>query len=277
MDLGGHLESWRPEPATTVDDLLPGPVMALSAVLDQPIPVGPLPPLWHWLYFLDWAPQHDLGEDGHLREGHFLPPIPNRRRMIAGGRLEVHRPLELGRKAERVSTLGEVAVKQGSTGDMVFVTVRHEISQYSRLCLVEEQDVVYRSGEDERRKAIFSVDTAEAPASGAPWQLSLRPDSRLLFRFSALTANAHRIHYDAPYVREVEGYPGLVVHGPLLVLLMLELVRDQKLRSLSFRLRRPVFAGEHVSALGGPDDSGAGLRIATAREDAHAVAEVRFA
>jgi hydroxyacyl-ACP dehydratase HTD2-like protein with hotdog domain len=180
-----------------------------------------------------------------------------------------------------VSRLGEVVVKQGSTGEMVFVTVRHEISQGARLCLAEEQDIVYRSGEDERRKAILSLDTADAPASDAPWQLSVRPDSRLLFRFSALTANAHRIHYDAPYVRAVEGYPGLVVHGPLLVLLMLELVRERRVRSLSFRLRRPVFAGEHVRALGGPGgstgDNDASLRIATAREDAHAVAEVEFA
>jgi 3-methylfumaryl-CoA hydratase len=276
MDLGAHLENWRPGPVTTRDELLPGPVAALSAVLDRPATTGPLPPLWHWLYFLDWPSQHELGEDGHPRDGHFLPPIPDRRRMIAGGRLEVRRPLEIGTSAERVSRLGEVAVKQGSTGEMVFVTVRHEISQGPNLCLVEEQDVVYRSGEDERRSAILSLETGDAPESDAAWQLSLRPDPRLLFRFSALTANAHRIHYDAPYVQDVEGYPGLVVHGPLLVMLMLELVRDREVRSLSFRLRRPVFAGEHVQALGDPNEGGAGLRIATAREERNATAEVTF-
>jgi 3-methylfumaryl-CoA hydratase len=277
MDLGAHVADWRPGPVTSADDLPPGPAAALSAVFDQPPAEGPLPPLWHWLYFLDWPAQRELGEDGHPRDGHFLPPLPDRRRMFAGGRLEVHRPLRLGTRAERVSTLGDVTVKQGSTGEMMFVTVRHEISQDSRLCVVEEQDIVYRSGEDERRRGLLSSSTGETPQSGEPWQLALRPDSRLLFRISALTANAHRIHYDEPYVREVEGYPGLVVHGPLLVLLMLELVRDKQVSSLSYRLRRPVFAGEHLRALGGPEGGGAKLRIATAREDRTATAEVSFA
>jgi 3-methylfumaryl-CoA hydratase len=202
--------------------------------------------------------------------------------MVAGGRVEVRAPLEIGVAAERTSSLGKVEVKHGSTGEMVFVTVRHDISQNSRVCLVEEHDVVYRSGEDARRQAVLSLDTGDADASDAAWRLSLRPGPPLLFRFSALTANAHRIHYDAPYARNVEGYPGLVVHGPLLVLLMLELARrnapDRPVRSLSYRLRRPVFAGEHVLALGEPEALvRANLRIATAREQRHATAEVTFA
>ncbi|GHF60619.1 3-methylfumaryl-CoA hydratase [Amycolatopsis bartoniae] len=277
MDLGEHVAGWRPGPVSTSDELPPGPVAALSAVFDQPPAEGALPPLWHWLYFLEWPPESELGEDGHPLRGHFLPPIPDRRRMFAGGRLEVHAPLMPGTRAERVSTLGEVAVKEGRTGEMVFVTVRHEISQGSRLCVVEEQDIVYRSGEDERRRGVSAYSTDETPPSDAPWQRALRPDSRLLFRISALTANTHRIHYDEPYVREVEGYPGLVVHGPLLALLMLELVRDRPVRSLSYRLRRPVFAGEHLRALGDPAPGGASLRIATAREDRAATAEVSFA
>lgn len=277
MDLGAHVVDWKPGPVTSSDELSPGPAAALSAVFDQSAADGSLPPLWHWLYFLDWPAQRELGDDGHPRDGHFLPPIPNRRRMFAGGRLDVRRPLALGTPAERVSSLGEVAVKQGSTGEMMFVTIRHEISQGSQLCVVEEQDIVYRSGEDERRGGVLSVGAGEAPESGAEWQLALRPDSRLLFRISALTANAHRIHYDEPYVRGVEGYPGLVVHGPLLVLLMLELVRDKQIRSLSYRLRRPVFAGEHLRALGSPENGGASLRIATAREERNATAEVSFA
>lgn len=276
MDLGAHVTDWRPGPVTAVDDLPAGPAAALSAVFDRTPATGPLPPLWHWLYFLDWAPQRDLGEDGHPRDGHFLPPIPDRRRMFAGGRLQVHRPLALGTPAQRVSSLGDVSVKHGRTGEMMFVTVRSEISQDSRLCVVEEQDIVYRAGEDERRGGMLSASTDEAPAAGEPWQFALRPDSRLLFRISALTANAHRIHYDEPYVRAVEGYPGLVVHGPLLVLLMLELVRDKQVRSLSYRLRRPAFAGEHLRALGRPEGDGANLRIATAREDRSATAEVTF-
>jgi 3-methylfumaryl-CoA hydratase len=284
--LSQYLDSWAPEPVTDHDDLPAAPVAALSAVLDQPGPVaragGSLPPLWHWLYFLNWPAQHELGEDGHPRHGHFLPPIPDRRRMVAGGRVEVHAPLEIGVAAERTSSLGKVKVKHGSTGEMVFVTVRHDISQNSRVCLVEEHDVVYRSGEDARRQAVLALDTGDAAASDAAWQLSLRPGPALLFRFSALTANAHRIHYDAPYAGSVEGYPGLVVHGPLLVLLMLELVRrnapDRRVRSLSYRLRRPVFAGEHVLAVGDPEAlARANLRIAAARDQRHATAEVTFA
>lgn len=275
MELGQYLESWRPGPLTKDDDLSPGPARALSSVLDQPPPERTLPPLWHWLHFLDWPAQRELGEDGHPTEGHFLPPIPDRRRMFAGGRLRVEQPLRLGERAESVSSVADVVVKQGRTGEMAFVTVRSEISQGGRLCVVEEQDIVYRSGEDEGRT--FDYDAADAPPSDAAWQRSIRPDSRLLFRFSALTANAHRIHYDDPYVREVEGYPGLVVHGPLLALLMLELVRDREVRTFSFRLRKPVFAGEHVCALGDPGEGGAALRVATARDDRHATAEVTFA
>lgn len=282
--LDRYLDSWHPAPVTDHDELSAVPAAALSAVLDQP-PVAntgdSLPPLWHWLYFLDWQPQHELGADGHPRDGHFLPPIPDRRRMIAGGRLEVRAPLAIGVASRRTSSLGDVVAKRGSTGEMVFVTVRNEISQHSRVCLVEEHDVVYRSGEDAGRRGAFSRDTNEAGASGAAWQLALRPDPPLLFRFSALTANAHRIHYDAPYVTGVEGYPGLVVHGPLLVLLMLELARrnapERRVRSVAYRLRSPVFAGEHVLALGEPDGERASLRIATAREERHATAEVTFA
>ncbi|WP_236796220.1 hypothetical protein [Amycolatopsis sp. GM8] len=277
MDLGSYVADWQPGPVTSADELPPGPAAALAAVFDQAPPGGALPPLWHWLYFLDWPPQRELGDDGHPRDGHFLPPIPARRRMFAGGRLDVRRPLTPGTPAERVSSLGEVAVKQGSTGEMLFVTVRHEISQDSSLCVVEEQDIVYRSGEDERRGGMLSSTVDEVPESDAELQLAARPDSRLLFRFSALTANAHRIHYDEPYTRDVEGYPGLVVHGPLLVLLMLELVRDKEVRSLSYRLRRPVFAGEHLRALGDPAGGGVSLRIATAKEERNATAEVRFA
>ncbi|HJQ47241.1 MAG TPA: hypothetical protein VJ870_13130 [Amycolatopsis sp.] len=275
MSLREYVESWRPGPVTSVDELPPGPAAALSAVLDQPPVQDTLPPLWHWLYFLDWPAQRDLGDDGHPRQGHFLPPIPDRRRMFAGGRLDVRQPLELGTPAERVDSMTNVVVKQGRTGEMAFVTVRSEISQGGRLCVAEEQDVVYRSGDDETRG--FDYDTADAPASDAAWQRSLRADPRLLFRYSALTANAHRIHYDDPYVREVEGYPALVVHGPLLAILMLDLVRDREVRTVSFRLRKPVFAGEQVCALGDPDGAGASLRVATARDERHATAEVTFA
>lgn len=281
--LASHVESWRPEPVTDEDGLPPGPVAALSALLDLPDSAAgsgdPLPPLWQWLYFLHWPPQQALGPDGHLRDARFLPPVPERRRMFAGGRCEITAPLRLGRPARRTSSLAAVTAKQGRGGELLFVTERQEFRQDGRLCLVEEQDIVYRSGAGAPPRHPDTLDdTAEPEAEPeGPWRLRLQPTETLLFRFSALTANAHRIHYDTPYCREVEGYPGLVVHGPLLALLMLELVRanapERQVRSLSYRLHKPAFLGEPILAEGGPG----ALRVATHREARHASAEVTFA
>lgn len=278
-----YLDSWDPGPVTDDEVLSAAPVAALSAVLNQSKPVAgggeALPPLWHWLHFLRWPKQDELGDDGHPRDGHFLPPIPERQRMFAGGRCEIVEPLSIGERTERTSHLANVAVKQGRTGEMVFVTQHNEFRQHGRTCLIEEQDMVYRSGLSAGNHPT-AVDTSAAPQPDGPWQLAAQPDPALLFRFSALTANAHRIHYDNPYVREQEGYPGLVVHGPLLAVLMLELVRrnePRRVRSLSFRLRSPVFAGEQLVASGSPSSDGAVLQIATNREARHATAEVTFA
>ncbi|WP_405904128.1 MaoC family dehydratase N-terminal domain-containing protein [Streptomyces sp. NBC_00656] len=286
--LAAYLDAWSPVPVIAHDDLSPAPVAALAAVLDQPSPVGEadrtLPPLWHWLHFLEWPAHAEVGEDGHPARGHFLPPVPDRRRMFAGGRAEFRAPLRAGVNAERLSSLAKVEVKQGRTGEMAFVTVRQEISQEGRLCVVDEQDFVYRSGDDERRRTVSTIDPGDAELSEAAWQLALRPEPTLLFRFSALTANAHRIHYDAPYAQGVEGYPALVVHGPLLVLLMLETARreapERAVRTVSYRLRKPVFAGEHLRALAEPAATADGitsLRVATRRDEQHATAEVTFA
>jgi 3-methylfumaryl-CoA hydratase len=281
--LAQYVESWNPEPTTDDDPMLPGPAAAMSALLNRPgcAPAAgdPLPPLWHWFYFLHWPKQEELGADGHPRHGHFLPPIPDRQRMFAGGRCQIVEPLRLGERAERISTLHNVAVKHGRTGELVFVTQRNEFRQRSHTCLVEEQDIVYRSGPSSAQHP-DTLDTSAAAQLDEPWQLALQPDPTLLFRFSALTANSHRIHYDTPYVREEEGYPGLVVHGPLLAVLMLELVRrsaSQPVRSLSFRLRSPVFVGEQLVASGTPSQAGAELHVATHREKRHATAEVTFA
>ncbi|MBK1782757.1 hypothetical protein [Prauserella cavernicola] len=276
-----YLRHWRPEPRAETGVVAAAPVAALSGVLDQPVAAHAgeeLPPLWHWLHFLDWPPQRELGEDGHPLDGHFLPPIPDRRRMFAGGRLTIATPLETGADTERVSTVAEKTVKHGRTGELAFVTVRSEYRQRGELRLTEELDYVYRSGDDAPRA--FTTTTEPPPADEAPWRLTPATDPTVLFRFSALTANTHRIHYDLPYATGVEGYPGLVVHGPLLAVLMLELVRRNTSRpvaSLSFRLRRPVFAGDRVVVTGGPaGDDGAELAVASAAEGRHATASVRL-
>lgn len=282
--LSSYVESWAPGPVTDKDPLHAGPVAALSALLNLPDPVAtagdPLPPLWHWLHFPRWPAHRELGADGHPLHGHFLPPVPQRQRMFAGGRCEITEPLRLGEPAERTSSLASVTVKQGRSGELLFVTERREFRQDGRLRLVEEQDIVYRSGRGAAQHP-RALDESAYPGFDDPWHRPLRPDPALLFRFSALTANAHRIHYDLPYCRDEEGYPGLVVHGPLLALLMFELPRrhapDRRVRGLSYRLRTPVFAGERLAACGTPSDGGADLRVATHREARHATAGVTFA
>ncbi|MFJ9244748.1 MaoC family dehydratase N-terminal domain-containing protein [Streptomyces sp. NPDC101776] len=284
LPLGSYVGSWAPGPVTAVDDLPAGPVAALSAVLDLPGAAAEsgaaLPPLWQWLYFLAWPPHQALGVDGHPAHGHFMPPLPDRQRMWAGGRCEFVHPLRLGDAAERVSSLKSATVKEGRTGEMLLVTEQHEFRQHGRLCVVEEQDIVYRSGRAAGQHPA-GPDATTIPSPADPWQLPLQPDPALLFRFSALTANAHRIHYDSPYAQHEEGYPAPVVHGPLLALLMLELPRrhvpGSRVRALSYRLRRPVFAGEHLAVCGTPADSRADLRVATGREQRHATAKVTYA
>ncbi|MBA9001682.1 FAS1-like dehydratase domain-containing protein [Thermomonospora cellulosilytica] len=277
--LAEHVKGWSPGPVAMTEAMPPGPAQALAAVLDRPqdAPAAgdPLPPLWHWVYFLEWPAQSELGDDGHPANGHFLPPIPDRTRMYAGGRLTFHAPLEVGTPAERTSELAGVNVKQGRSGEMLFVTVRHEIRQGGELRIVDEHDLVYRSGAAPVR---HEPDTGPAAETEGPWRLVPAADSRVLFRFSALTANAHRIHYDEPYAREVEGYPGLVVHGPLLAILMAELPRRNapgtRVGRLAYRFRRPVFLGENVVVTGGPDGA---LSVVGPSGEVRAQAEVAFA
>ncbi len=264
--LDEHLQGWSPEDLVDSDPLPTGPANALTAVLDtsdHPSNSGMLPVLWHWVYFLEWARHRELGQDGHPTEGHFLPPVPDRRRMFAGGRLTVHRPLELGRRAERTRSLANVSVKTGRSGEMAFVTVRSVFDQDGQTCLTEEHDYVYRSGESTAKRP-DTARTEGRPTSDASWQQPFTGDPVRLFRYSALTANSHRIHYDAPYARDVESYPDLVVHGPLLVLLMVELTRRssrQHVSTLDYRLRRPVFSGDPVLLTGTPDGNSANTAV----------------
>jgi 3-methylfumaryl-CoA hydratase len=254
-------DGWDPPAAVATDVLTHGPVAALAGLFDQPDPApadgDPLPPLWHWVFFNDWPPQSELGADGHPRDGAFLPPLPDRRRMFGGGRLTVHAPLRLGETVTRHSAVTRVRTRHGDSGWLLLVTLRNEFSVGGKTRVVEEQDLIYR---DPGREPARPVESPLGEPPAGTWRLELAPDPVLLFRFSALTANAHRIHYDLPYATGVEGYPGLLVHGPLLAMALLELPRrfagERLLREYSFRARRPVFAGRRITIGGGPGTDG---------------------
>lgn len=225
----------------------PWPAAAMHALLDlpgdAPGPGDALPPLWSWLYFLETVSQAQLGEDGHPRKGGFLPPVDLPRRMWAGSALEFVRPLTVGEPYVRTSTVAEIVDKSGRSGALCFVTVNHEIAGAGGIAVRERQTIVYREPADPAARPPSS----DAPPQSATWRRSCVADPRLLFRYSALTFNAHRIHYDAAYASGEEGYPGLVVHGPLQATLMVELVRantDRGLAAFEFQGRQPLFAGE---------------------------------
>ncbi|MEI6734669.1 MAG: MaoC family dehydratase N-terminal domain-containing protein [Comamonadaceae bacterium] len=243
-----HLQSWVGKTETLGDDITAAPVRALSATLDREdgLPVTGstvLPPLWHWLYFLPKQRQSEIGPDGHPRRGGFLPPVPLPRRMWAGGRLRwlPENPLLVGDAVRRVSRIESVTHKAGRTGDLLFVLVRHEVHNSKGLALTEEHDIVYRAA----AQPGDPVPPPVAAEQGAAWQREIVPDDVLLFRYSALTFNGHRIHYDRRYVTEVEGYPGLIVHGPLIATLLVDLLRrhasDAFVKSFNFKAVRPTF------------------------------------
>jgi 3-methylfumaryl-CoA hydratase len=221
--------------------LLPEPAEALGVLLDVPVPDltrDGLPPLWHWLYLLDRPAQADLGRDGHPVRGTIpSPPGPGRRRMWAGGRIETLGALRCGAPATRRTTVVSVQDKQGRTGPLTFVTVGHQILQHGEVVVDERQDIVYRDA----TSATPVTDGPEVPAADDEWSIEVSPT--LLFRFSALTYNAHRIHYDRDYAREVEGYPGLLTHGPLQALAMAEAARARggTGRVFEYRLTAPLF------------------------------------
>jgi 3-methylfumaryl-CoA hydratase len=237
--------AWIGRTEASEDAIALAPTLAAAAMLDDTTtsfaPGAALPPLWHWFYFLPKAPQSKIGVDGHPQRGGFMPPIELPRRMFAGARLRFSNPLRIGESALRVSEIRDVSVKEGKSGKLAFVTVKHAISQQGVVCIEEEQDIVYREP-GARVPAPVAVDLP-APPQGA-WTRTITPDPVLLFRFSALTFNGHRIHYDRDYATQEEGYPGLVVHGPLTAILLLELVRAHTrdpVTAFAFRGQAPLF------------------------------------
>ncbi|MBL8353075.1 MAG: MaoC family dehydratase N-terminal domain-containing protein [Burkholderiaceae bacterium] len=261
-----ELATWIGRSETLGDLITPAPVRGLTATLDRdpgPVAAGtPLPPLWHWLYFLPMHRQSEIGPDGHARRGGFLPPVPLPRRMWAGSQFEFRSPVRVGDEVSRTSTIADVTEKAGRTGKLVFVKVRHELrcNGASDPAIVEFHDIVYRDA-----KKPGDVDPPPTAAEAGAWQRTIVPDDVLLFRYSALTFNGHRIHYDRKYVTEVEGYPGLIVHGPLIATLLMDLLRrqmpDADVASFRFKAVRPTFDLHAFKVNGAPQADGKTVRL----------------
>ncbi|MCL4744700.1 MAG: MaoC family dehydratase N-terminal domain-containing protein [Burkholderiaceae bacterium] len=264
-----NLEDWIGRVEEASDVVAAGPCAALAATLDQaplrPAPGTLLPPLWHLLYFLPAPRRSELGEDGHALRGGFLPPVDLPRRMWAGSQLEFRSPLRVGDTLLRRSRIESISEKSGRSGKLVFVHVRHDIGRAGDAdpALVEHHDIVYR--EAPRPSASGRSEVATAAPTGATWTRCWQPDEVLLFRYSALTFNGHRIHYDRRYATEVEGYPGLVVHGPLIATLLLELLRERMpgawVSAYQFKAIRPSFDLHPLHVNGSPEADGKTVRL----------------
>jgi 3-methylfumaryl-CoA hydratase len=259
-----HLKDWIGRTQEIADVIAPDRVAAMAATLDlapAPQPGDVLPPGWHWLFFNGAVRASELGEDGHPKRGGFLPPVPLPRRMWAGGRLGFPGAVRVGETVRRHSEIKSVEIKHGRSGQLVFVVVKHQIFGSAGLAIEEEHDIVYRPAPEPGAAA----PAPQAAPQDGKWQKTIRPDPVLLFRYSALTFNGHRIHYDWPYVTKVEGYPGLVVHGPLTSTLLLELVRAQapqrRLVQYTYRGLSPLFDGAPYTVNGRPEADGATVKL----------------
>jgi 3-methylfumaryl-CoA hydratase len=263
--------AWIGRRETARDTLLALHVAGLAAMLDRddPMPAegDPAPAAAHWLVRGAWVRQSELGPDGHPKRGGFLPPVSLPRRMWAGSRIEFLAPLRVGDEVERRSEIADVVIKEGRGGRLLFVTVRHAYHRIKGVAVREEQDIVYREAADRGRPGPAP---GPAPADG-PWRREVMPDAVMLFRYSALIFNAHRIHYDRTYATELEGYPGLVVHGPLLATLLLDLVRRERpamaLARFTFRAIAPVFDTAPIMMTGAPLPDGRGAAVWIRRAD----------
>jgi 3-methylfumaryl-CoA hydratase len=240
---------------------------ASTASPAQPV-TGELPLLWHWLYFLEAPPRSQQGEDGHPRKGDFFPPIDQPRRMFVGARTRAQRPLMIAAEAELEETILACAAKSGASGEMTLLTVGYQYRQAGTLCVEEERDFMYlpaRGVAD--RESRHEGEVAIPPAQ---WSRDVVTDPVLLFKYSALTFNGHRIHYDRDYARDVEAYPDLVVQGPLTALLLAELARERLGRPLvefSFRARAPLYAGDRLRLRGDPESGEHPIQLVAYRPD----------
>ncbi len=260
--IGEDFSAWTGRSETVEDTLDPVRTNALGAALGSTVPLAegaPLPLLHHWLYFWDVMPPAGLGIDGHPLRGGFLPPVPLPRRMWAGGRLTFLQPLIVGERVSRRSTILKVEAKSGRSGNLVFVTVEHRLSGTLGKAVIEEQDIVYK---DAAAPGSIAAPAESGSVPNAPWRLDIQPDPVLLFRYSALTMNGHRIHYDRPYAIDEEAYPGLVVHGPLQATLLVQLAQrnlDRPIATFHFRGQAPAFDGTTLNVCGEPTEAGASV------------------
>ena len=248
------LKQWVGKSETLEDHVTLAPMAALAATLDRvdppPVPGQDLAPCWHWLYFLPVHPLAMIGTDGHPKRGGFLPPVPLPRRMWAASRMEFRHALRAGSAVTRTSRIADITAKQGRSGPLVFVRVNHELSDAQGLAIVEDHDIVYRE------MPLAGETPPQAPAARTDEQFSRRitPDPVLLFRYSALTFNGHRIHYDRPYAMGEEAYPGLVVHGPLIATLLIDQLRRQyptaQVKTFEFKAISPLFDTAHFDICG---------------------------
>ena len=262
-----QLRTWIGKKETHHDIAASWPMAALAATLDRRDPAphagDAIPLSGHWLYFLETAPNADLSHDGHPKRGGFLPPVPLPRRMWAGGRIDFRQPVRVGDSISRESEVMSVEAKSGKSGDLVFVMVRHTVKAGGTVAIVEEHDIVYR----EAAKPGEASPAGKPAPQAAAWRRELQTDEAVLFRYSALIFNAHRIHYDIDYCRDTEGYPGLIVHGPLQTTLLLDLCRrndPRPVRTLDYRATHPVFHQETFSVNGQPSADGKSAELWTA-------------
>jgi 3-methylfumaryl-CoA hydratase len=266
MSESAGVESWVGRSREDEDELCVGSVRRLAAMLDQDparyVHGSELPESWYAILFGPVARQSALGPDGHPVTGNFLPPLQNTRRMFGGRRVRFHSPLHVGDTVRRVSSVQRMENKHGRSGPFTLVTLVHELSVAAKPAVTEEQDIVYRPSENE----IAAAGSTKPALRGLPekpdWTRTVRPDPVLLFRYSALTFNAHRIHYDLPYAREQEGYPALVMNGGLTALLLVETARPHLsacISSYTARALRPLFADEDIALQGRARANGAEL------------------
>lgn len=266
-----NLQDWVGNTEEIEDRIYPTPVRALAQTLDyadMELNAGDvLPALWYWLYFLPLVPMSGIGPDGHPKRGGFLPPVALERRMWAGSTIKFHHDLLIGEEIRKISRIVDVVEKEGRAGPLVFVTVQHEIHSGSGLAVAEEQNIVYIEMPES-----FAQPRPNPVPDELDWRQSHAVDPVLLFRFSALTFNGHRIHYDRRYAMEVEKYPGLVVHGPLQALLLMEAARkhnpERKPVAFTFRSVRPLFDFDQLSTCGVANADG-GLNLFTANAEDH--------